>query len=489
MKVDKINYNLTGSQLKTARTNQPRFTGGISTSAVVKEIDPLMPKVIRWINKLNQNKGEAQDIFINALGTGLIAPIFIKWNPLSKSDEDTRTYSAMRQPISAVLAVITQAGVTIPYNIWQGRKFDEGLLKSINRNRSLFQDEKYLTRMMKQLHPEETKEGIEKLVNKFKDTQADELSKAIKNNKIEVRVKENGKEKLKAVPDSEFNKLVNDTFDTMISEEEAEKTRCLKEKKNLKIERSEFYRTNGDEAKKLINEINDEITKNSDPKTIEAKINDILKNLKKDKKNPELINVIQEIHDRGILKDKDCVKAVKQKIESALKDIDEVKGLSSKADVEKLISNNIEFRVKGIDEHLENLKELKKAFADGKITVGELETRIQNLITKNTTLLENTAKKKGNTKVLESLVERLNNVNLTNKIAELYKDKIKGNIDSFKRMTNLVVAFAMLPITCSLLNWVYPRLMDILFPNLSNKKHAKVSTEFVDKASKKAEVK
>ena len=40
------------------------------------------------------------------------------------------------------------------------------------------------------------------------------------------------------------------------------------------------------------------------------------------------------------------------------------------------------------------------------------------------------------------------------------------------------VSLAMLPVTCALLNWVYPRFMDIFFPGLSSRnKAAKANAE------------
>ena len=69
----------------------------------------IMPGKIKKMVKIHEGMGEVQNQLINATGTGLVAPLFIKYNPISKTDEDTRTYTAWRQPVSAVLAVGTQA--------------------------------------------------------------------------------------------------------------------------------------------------------------------------------------------------------------------------------------------------------------------------------------------------------------------------------------------------------------------------------------------
>ena len=119
MNVNKINLNTKNNgyyyqQQNNITNNQVGFTSNIPQATIEKEINALNPSILRGINKLKNNIGEFQDICINALGTGLLAPIFIKYNPLSKTDEDTRTYSAWRQPISALLAIATQGLFTIP---------------------------------------------------------------------------------------------------------------------------------------------------------------------------------------------------------------------------------------------------------------------------------------------------------------------------------------------------------------------------------------
>ena len=55
-------------------------------------------------------------------------------------------------------------------------------------------------------------------------------------------------------------------------------------------------------------------------------------------------------------------------------------------------------------------------------------------------------------------------------VAKKLKSLTKSRIDGCKRIANLIVALAVLPISCSLLNWIYPRFMAAVFPNLSHKK-------------------
>src|SRR5574344_2977625 len=127
-----------------------------------------MPKPVRILNKMKKMLGgETTNICINALGTGLIAPIFIKYNFLSKTDNDTRTYSAWRQPVSAVLSVATQVGLLIPINRWMNKLSNEGRLLNLDMlNQGGYQNEAYLRKRIRKANPGATKEQIAVLVKK-----------------------------------------------------------------------------------------------------------------------------------------------------------------------------------------------------------------------------------------------------------------------------------------------------------------------------------
>jgi hypothetical protein len=108
-----INFN---SHMKP-NDNIVAFKGGIQSAIKEEELVKTFLKnnskfgaLANWFNKC---AGEKTSIIINALGTGLLARLVIANNPLSKEDEDTKKYSAMRQPISAVIAIITQLAVNM----------------------------------------------------------------------------------------------------------------------------------------------------------------------------------------------------------------------------------------------------------------------------------------------------------------------------------------------------------------------------------------
>ena len=140
MKVDLTKQNYTANwranyqQNQTAQAAQPQFKGGLSYSERIAESLP-HAKTIKAMKSLEWLKGEIGGILITAFGTGLVAPIFIGYNPFvkapknatpeqKKENENTKLYTAMRQPISAALAIVFQASVQ--------KYIDKGLDKVFN---------------------------------------------------------------------------------------------------------------------------------------------------------------------------------------------------------------------------------------------------------------------------------------------------------------------------------------------------------------------
>lgn len=68
-----------------------------------------------WLDKVTKAKSdEIVNILVTAFGTGVIAPVVIAFNRFNHEDTNTKKYSALRQPISAVLAILTQVGINTP---------------------------------------------------------------------------------------------------------------------------------------------------------------------------------------------------------------------------------------------------------------------------------------------------------------------------------------------------------------------------------------
>lgn len=484
MKLEKVNYNVYSNIPKRIElgdrntyTSQPQFTGAVPQKELVKELKNIIPYSMKVISRLAESMGEVQNIIINSLGTGLVAPIFIKYNPFSKTDEDTRTYSAWRQPISAGLAVVTQAGMVAPFNsiisdmAYSGRYPEE-------YNLSNFRDEKYLTRIIKKAEPHLTKEQVAKKVHEAIENQHRDLKENIKfRNRIMI-----GCENAPSKPISEkaYYDTVLDTIKDLIKTDK-EKQRSCDTKASRRLIRSEFLSKNNAEVRATLEEIKQGLDKAGDLNSMKSFLNVQINQLKKDKNKAELLKMVQEIKARikkitnPPKEEGKPVSNVKEVIMEELKDktnkmLEHVKKYSTitdKSAIEAEVEKSVKDRKVAFTESIDLLESLKARLEGGeKIKVSEIEQ-----------ILKDKAK---NLSFKDSALH----VDFVEEMIDKYKNNIKNNLKGHKQFTGLIISLAVLPITCSLLNWVYPRFMDAVFPNLSNKKHDNESKQLVDKAPK-----
>ncbi len=153
----------------TTAKKQPSFKG---REAVAKELQKELQKELakdskmyKFFMSMGKDCGEIKNIMINAIGTAFVAPIFIAFNPLSKEDQNTKTYSAMRQPISAALAILTQASVNKQFDKYINKLAATGKL-GVDYDLSASPPEKHLIRTIKEQNPEITQEELTKALKK-----------------------------------------------------------------------------------------------------------------------------------------------------------------------------------------------------------------------------------------------------------------------------------------------------------------------------------
>lgn len=477
MNVEKVKYRINNPAHLQKKPQRPQhFTGMLGSGTVStgidmgKEVSALMPSSVKAMKKVSDNMGEVQNIIINALGTGLVAPIFIKWNPLSKTDEDTRTYSAWRQPVSAVLAVVTQVGITIPFNRMIERRGNNGFYDE-DFNKTLFQDKKYIAKQIKQQYPHATAKQLEALTKAKMNEQKANLRRMIKENKIIMSTYEGKPHKYS---DEKFINLLNEVVDKKLAFENSEKERCEKVIKPRKIQRCEYYRANNEEALKIFTEI-DKKLENSSPQEVKKYVKSLLKNTKKDS---ELASIYTDILDRRGNNDQEIKIAMKDKLKGILEDIE--KYSPEKFPTSESLATHIKnvgnkTRLNPIEDAIEILNNMKEQIKNKK-TVAQIEEYLDKIV-------NNAAETGGKEK------HRLANFKLSDEVAKALENKVKNNLKGHKQIMGLIVSFLMLPVSCSLLNWCYPRFMDAVFPNLSNKKHPQEVKDLVEKANQQMEVK
>lgn len=155
--------------LFTAKTpnvhSEPNFQKRGGLNALSEEVSKKSGWIPRTLTYLGQNDGEILNTLVTAVGTAVIAPIFIAGNPLSKEDAETKWYTAMRQPISAVIALIMQLWVNKEFNNFMDKGGSTGQFGAAY-DLSAMPKSKYLQRIIKLEHPEYTKEQVSAEISK-----------------------------------------------------------------------------------------------------------------------------------------------------------------------------------------------------------------------------------------------------------------------------------------------------------------------------------
>lgn len=498
------------------------FTGNgaaVATEQVSDILFKLFPGKIRMMLRAHENMGEIQNQMINAVGTGFVAPLFIKFNPMSDTDENTRTYTAWRQPVSAVLAVATQCAIVKPFNDLIRWMSDIGFLGQ-NYNKTLAPSDNYISKLIKEQNPNKkySKEELANEIEKIKKQKEKELEKMISNNGIvfEKTSRKGGKTVVEKVPmsDNDFKQLVGDTIDSIIKSEEAQKLEATTVKAPKKMERALFYNKNSEDARKVLerisNKINNEYTESDFStdkfKAFHSELNKefktIIKELKTDAKadpskkdcNAELIKIVKELKSRNIGNEPAAIRIMKYKVDDMLKELNTVSSKKSTSEITDYINKKIARRTNAIDSVITTLSEIKTKLQNSEITISQAQDIINEKIKESTQRVESKLQAQGisgeeileHPEYKESLASRMKQKigSLAGSIRKQLNKNQKANIDAAQRWTGLFVSLAILPVTCWMLNKIYPWFMDLAFPNLSNKKDAKPAAD-----EKKVEVK
>lgn len=463
----------------------------------------IMPGKIKKMVKIHEGMGEVQNQLINATGTGLVAPLFIKYNPLSDTDENTRTYTAWRQPVSAVLAVATQAAIVVPFNKIIKHAADIGYF-STRYNSSLFPSDDYLKKEIKELNPGKkyTKQEMKDAIEAHKNANYDKkLINMIEQDKIVFNTSNGKTASTLEMPAQEFKKLFTETIDNIIQSESAEKVKVIQRKLPQKIERGIFFHNNPDEAKSVLQRLRSNVTQiynqtdfattpnqiaeankkfNKDCKALIKELKtEIKKDSSKKSVNTELIKIIKEIKDKNTGNDSSALRVLGEKIDKMIESVNTMQSKKSTQEIMEYVNEVIYRRTNAIDETIEALTKIKTRLETSGITVKEAQQIIDDTIeaSRNSVRAKLTdngigeADLKKSIEWVESVGTRLSEKakSISKCIGDQLKKHAKSNIDGLKRWTGLGVSLAILPATCWMLNKIYPWFMDKAFPNLSNK--------------------
>lgn len=500
MKTEKVNYSVQqtaryGQPLK--RSKSPNFTGNLIS--VADEITNALPakNILKKMKNLEWMKGEAGGILITALGTGLVAPIFIGFNPFVKAPKgatkeqkddvrNTKLYTAMRQPISAVLAVLFQLGAQKPIDrvldkVFNNAEYAKNL--SINVDQSTLNGKSYLKTQAKQTLKEKGvkkpsifkgfSEGFGKIRKERKEY--NELVKTMVDEKAEKQLQqvadtflETGKIRVgkRTLDNPTIARLINKQIDDYISD--AKKLKINGNGLAFYSKRAKVLISNENRLREMFKDVPiDAIDKTSDEKilqTLYKKTDTILKAALAKEKDPDVQELLKEILDKP-----EDIRA--SRISRTLQRIDTIKdSCDGHFDFDKYM-NSMSLKNSELDRTITKLK-LNKIENPAKATEKTVTDAMKNLIENckfdssnalSRTILHDTETFSPDTAKLTKKIYK--------DIAKVYKKFLESNYKAPNQIIKIIIGvFITLPITCNALNWVYPRFMEIVFPRLAGVK-------------------
>lgn len=481
MKVENFNSNYamprTQQRVQQRRIAQPQFSGNVGKLAtdadVTKYIMELLPgkKGIAVMEKFKVLKGELGGILITAAGTGLVAPIFIGFNPFVKAKPDateeekqeirnTKAYTAMRQPISAVLAALFQAGALNPIDKYlekitnepeHAKKFFEILDQSALQKKSYL--ERVISKEMKKEGQYADKKAFKaELAKRVKKAQADQMANLTEN------LAQTGQIKIgldRALDNQTTAQILNSTIDDYIRD--AKEIQIGDEGLNFYKKRAALLTRNENELQEIFKA--DKLP--SETKELEQYLKTTRETSSKEVQ--ELIDEILSHHPN--VRESRCQRTLEriQKIKDAC---------GGEYSAEKYMQS--------MEQRNSDIQKIIDALTESKIKDSELATVTESTIRQR---LEDVAKKchyDGNNTTLHKILDgsgtfQADLEKLTTKVREDiikgYQKVVENKFKGFSQISKVAIGvFITLPITCTVLNWVYPRFMDIFFPKLAGRK-------------------
>ena len=538
MKVDIVKQSFQSKAAKpdlkvSGAKNTPNFTG-MSSKQLEKEMMNLLyhKKTIEFMKSFEWLKGEIGGILLTALGTGAVAPIFIGFNPFVHAPKDatpeekedvinTKQYTAMRQPVSAALAILFQAGVQ--------KYIDKGLdaifnnperakKVYINVDRQVINTDTYIKDKVKNQLAERgyKKPSIIKSWFNGKAKQDREIYNAMFDSSVEA-MKEDQLKKVttdlkndhiihigeRDLEHRETAELINKQIESY--KDDAEKLQKSKLQIEKYVKKAEILMNNEAHLRTIFKEVpvdeakvslRNYLTAMREVPVDEAKAAECKAKL--DKINKEVSNAIQKLIDKETNNE---VKTLLQEImsrpedmrahrfERTIKRIDTIEnicakykgGFTAKNYEKALLDRNELLDQRWLDLDRARIKEPDKA--DKKVIEEAIEKikKACHFDEKNT--------------VLKSLLENTDtfssdDVKLKDKIykdvAKAYKKMVENHYKGWNQLTKVGVGVLItLPITCTALNWVYPRFMELFFPKLAGVKKDKAPEQVQNQGGNK----
>ena len=485
---------------------------------------------VGWGSKMliyaNEWQGEHFNNAVTAIGTAGVAPIFIINNPLAKEDKNTKKYTAARQPISAIITLAGQVPVMMAYNQMLDNYVTEHRLdrcdlhaappKSYYDSLCKEQTKKFMLenpefignvkeKQIKQLFYDKAKNGafydelskLRKIVhgvpfageenmaqvssllrsvmdeNNFIKTEAMISPKDYSNAEKEILqaylaehhdVKFDAKGKIVKIGENAITDKFHQKDIKTVSDLKKSSIRNVLKKYGLNISKEEFEAIKG--------AITDDVIKQKAILTVEYE------NMSKAKAKFKLAQMAREakaklLHlNASLLKEglsQDQVKEAVDKrglellneMQTKVKELMETAKTSVPKGSEELTKDEAKYLFEKLTQRISN--EYNPATAQTKGFLERAKLMIYNCFENDRNIFF--LKTEGRDTLADTLRDQQVKKWLTTRINN--SEKILKN---FKTISGLIVGLGILPFTCGLLNWAYPRIMEEFFPNLAHAK-------------------
>ena len=519
------NYQQTRTKfngLKTNYASSQNFSGGnpaeLSDSAKTV-YDACEKKILgkkfglTWIGEqLAIHDSEIEKQLINALFTATLAPIVIGWNPFSKQDDKTKKYMALRQPISAVVAIAGGVALTKPIDDWLAKIGSEGCVPGIDMR--MAPDKSYIQHQFKRDKGMLKGNKLSKLdyVKAVQDETKKVFTKLISENPDNIIIEDKTNDK--NVIDKVVSIVKRDKNGTILSTEEVVRNIpninsqteldaflevnnlhkvTMRDflKDHLKFEFFEDGKFKPDNINKKLKDVKamDFLEKLGIKGFTEQELNTALDKMRLEKKT--LANIKAAMNPKSKA---DTMKNLKElfgkdeqlkpHVDDIMKELDKLtKTSDSKVEVqvEEICKQVMRMMEGQLGEGLLGSKKLtlgqllhKLGYIDdeGDIPVSGLQEKVfdkdvATVIDELKTKLEKKLVSSGGEKAKKlEFFEKKTLPDFAKNIMDNKVERIGTRFKAFKGYVGIISNLFIVVVTCTALNWLYPRIVERLFPNL-----------------------
>lgn len=470
----------------------PKGAQNFIKDGVRAKMDKNVGPIRKLYKYLADTKGEMQTQVVNAIFTSTLAPAFIAFNPFSRADKKTKEYTAWRQPISAIIALSGVLPATLAVNAYLDKLYNEGYNKSVdlrsNPNGSYLigqfkaeykkaEKENRLKEFLAQYEPKNISEKLGSTERFSGNAPTKPYIKACKEGYVKAIQDERMKLFTSLITEDPKSITIDETtkaISVSVKDPKTGKVSVREIGRNIpnlttKLELTEYLQINNLHNRKVSEFLHKEFgfefyeDGKFKPYTINAKLKgvkarDVLEALGLIEQGkitePELkealLRIRQERHAPALAKKlKTTVKRAQEIFEEFGKDA----------------SSNVEFALgeEGVQVKTISLGHLLHPL-DYNIEHGRLQEFMDMKMADAVIYLKDSLK--GNLKNLDGEADLRT---IAGNMLKVNAKKMGSHFDNSKFFAAIFFNLFMTAITCTVLNWVYPRIMDKYFPHLSDK--------------------